>query len=542
MDGDGPVPDVDSSQDRTDPASGPDDAGTGAAGTSSEPTGTAPRIVPEADVFTFSAIQQGGGSRQLQWASTHLRLVFDARGIEFIGEGPSEYSFMPWASVTRVSRGASRAEPGGGSVTVIGIDSPGRIMRFAVTSNHRDPIELTALSERVARWSTSAGWPTEGPGGPVPPAATPGAPTEPDPEQHSEQDSEQDSEQPPDAGSDPDGTDPVPGLPASGVVDEYPPGGRPPGRTLPDGEPPAALMDAPAGSPSSGPPPWPPGPFGLMPPRRRWRTRRIATLVLALVFLGSGIGLAIALSGSGGSPTSAPSTTSPPTPDQALAEQLMLTQNDLPAGWSMSTDSPGSGVAPRIQTGESKITRTFAGCMRISDSEASLVLGGGAADQTAQTSSPVFLGPPSPGQPGFALELQTAATVVRSHQDEQEDFTLLADPRYPQCAGAAVASETQLGADSSSGRNERPGTPSVAVLGLPAPQGEQVSALVVAFTVSDRSASVPIEVEIVSLGHDRIEAELQALAVGGQIPSGELSSPLSVFADRVAGGGQSAEA
>ena len=63
-----------------------------------------------------------------------------------------------------------------------------------------------------------------------------------------------------------------------------------------------------------------------------------------------------------------------------------------------------------------------------------------------------------------------------------------------------------------------------------------------AFTVSDRSASVPIEVEIVSLGHDRIEAELQALAMGGQIPSGELSSPLSVFADRVAAGGQSAEA
>ncbi len=506
MDGDGRVPDVDGSQDRADPASGPDDGGTGATGTSPEPTGTAPHTVPEADVFTFSATQQGGGSRQLRWASADLRLVFDARGIELIGESPSEYSFMPWASVTRVSRGASRAVPGGGSVTVIGIDSPGRIMRFAVTSTHRDPIELTALSERVSRWSTSAGWPTEDPGGPV--------------------------------------------SPGRGAMDEDPPEGTSPGGTPSEGtpptggstQPPSALTYAPTAPPSSGPPPWPYGPVGLVPPRRMWRTRRIATLVLALVFLASGIGLAIALSGSGGSPTTAPSTTAPPTPDQALAEQLMLTQNDLPAGWSVSTDGPGSGVAPRTQTGESKITRAFAGCMGISDSEASLVLGGGAADQTAQTSSPVFLGPPSLGQPGFALELQTAASVVRSHQDEQQDFTLLADPRYPQCAGAAVASETQLGADSSSGRNERPGPSSVAVLALPAPQGEQVSALLVAFTVSDRTASVPIEVEIVSLGHDRIEAELQALAVGGQIPSGVLSSPLSVFADRVAGGGQSAEA
>ncbi len=498
-----------------------------------EQTGTAPRQVPEAEVFAFWAVQQGGGGRQLPWGSARLRLVFDVRGIELIGERRGEHSFIPWPSVTRISRGASRAAPGGGSVTVIGIESPGRIMRFAVTSNRRDPIELSALSERVGRWSTSAWRVTEVPSLPVPPAETPWA----RPEQH------------PDPGSHPDGADPAPGPPAEGMTDgdsnqRLVPFGGPPELALPGwgpAAPPAAHPSASAAPPTPGAPP---GPYGLYspPPRRKRRTRRIATLVLALVFLGSGVGLAIALSGSGGPPTTASSTTAPPTADQVLAGQVMLTQRDLPAGWSVSAGGSGSGNSPRIQTGEAKITRAFAGCMGISDAQASLALGGGAADQTAQTSSPVFLGPPAPDQPGFALELQTAATVVRSHQDEQQDFTLLADSRYPRCAGAAVASETQLGANSSSGRSERPGTPSVSVLDLPAPPGEQVSALLVAFNVSDRSASVPVEVEMVSLGHDRIEAQLQALAIGGQIPSGVLASPLSVFAGRVAGGGQSAEA
>jgi hypothetical protein len=260
--------------------------------------------------------------------------------------------------------------------------------------------------------------------------------------------------------------------------------------------------------------------------------------------LASGAGLAVALSnrGSGGSPRTPGPASAPSQADHVLAEQLMLTRSDLPDGWTISPGGSGTGNSPRVQTGESKITRVFAGCMGISQSEAALILGGSASDQTAQASSSVFVGPPTPDQSGFALELQTAASIVRSHQDEQTDFAPLADPRYPHCAGGALASETQLGADSASGRNERPSPSFVTTVDPVALAGEQASGLLVAFNVSDRSASVPVEVETVSLGHDRIEASIQALAVGGQIPPTAVSSPLSIFEQRVAAGGSSAEA
>ncbi len=219
----------------------------------------------------------------------------------------------------------------------------------------------------------------------------------------------------------------------------------------------------------------------------------------------------------------------------------MLTRNDLPAGWRVSSGIAGPGNSPRVQTGESAITKDFARCMGISQSQASLALGGGAADQTAGTTSPVFLAPTSAESPGFALEVQTAANIVRSHQDEQGDFSLFGDPRYPQCAGTAVASETQLGADSSSGAHQPPGPASVTPVDLPAPAGEQVAGLLVSFTISDRSASVPVEVETVSLGDDRIEANLQALAIGGQIPEDVLAPSVSAFEQRVATGGRSAQ-
>jgi hypothetical protein len=448
-----------------------------------------PRAVPETDVFAFRAAPLTAGSRQRPGGSAELSLVFDVRGIEISGPRPGEQTIIPWASVTQVSRGPSEAAPGRGSVTVIGIESQGRIMRFAVSSDFRDPVELRALSDRVARWSSSAGGPGAGPG--FPPVAWPAPPLGP-------------------AGA------------------SYP-------------------ADARTGLPTSVAPPrdyWPPGPFAPapFPPGGRHRTRRIGVLVVALVFLASGIGLAIALWRSSGPPTAAVTHTPAPTADQALADRLMLTRSDLPPGWSVSTNNSQGGSSPKVRAGEARITRTFARCMGITDSQAMGTLGGGATDQTAQTSSPLFVGPPSPDQNGLALELQTAASIVRSHRDEQSDFALFANPRYPQCAGAAFASETQLGADSSSDAPAQAGQTSASVVDVPAPPGDQVSGLLIAFSVSVRSVSVPVEIETIAVGHDRIEANLQVVAIGGQIPPGALTSPLSVFADRVAGGGKAVEA
>ncbi len=439
----------------------------------------------------------------MPWGSAHLTLVFDERGVEISGSHRGERSVLPWASVTRVSRGVSKTTPDGGSVTVIGIESPGRIMRFVVTSHRRNPIELAALSEQIQRWSDSAGSaaaaPTSPPvGHPVPAVSTP--------------------------------------VPAAGNPARPEPAPAPPTESL-------GTEPAPVPRPDGiGPmlPVTPGDQYGRAAEKPR-RRRRVAVLLVALAFLGSGTGLAIALATSGPSPPTAGPATARRTPDQALAQRLMLTRNDVPTGWRVSSGMARAGSSPRVHAGESMITQTFAKCMAISQSEASSALGGGAADQTAQTTSPVFLAPTSADRPGFALELQTAATIVRSHSDEQGDFALFADPRYPQCLGAAVAAETQLGADGSSGTIQQPGPVSVTAVNLAAPAGEQVVALLVDFSVSDRSASVPVEVETVSLGHARTEANLQALAIGGPIPADVLASPVSVFEQRVATGGQGTE-
>lgn len=463
-----------------------------------EPIDSPPSAVPEVEVFTFRVLQHTGGRRQLPWGSAELSLTFSAEGIEISGQLPGEHTVIPWSAVSRVSRGASEASPGGGSVTVIGIESPGRIMRFAVRSIHRDPIELRALSDRVAGWSAGPGASDPGDLAPPPPPPGPVATRPP----------------------------PPPGPP--------PPDPRPQVWTDPPHRP--TRFGPPGGPPPGGPPPyWSPA---MQVPGRRRRNRRVGLLIAAVVCLASGIALAVVLSGSADPPkTAAPRAA----PDQVLADRLMLTRSDLPAGWSVSTDGPGSGNSGKVAAGEARITRAFAHCMGIGESAAMVILGGGASDQSAEASSPLFVGPPSPDRPGFSLELQTAATIVHSHRDEQRDFAPFADPRYPQCAGIAFASETQLGADSASGRTGRPGAATVSAVDVPAPRGEQVSGLLVAFSVSDRSASVPVEVETISLGDDRTEANLQALAIGGQIPPGAIVSTLAAFAARVAGGGQSAE-
>jgi hypothetical protein len=137
------------------------------------------------------------------------------------------------------------------------------------------------------------------------------------------------------------------------------------------------------------------------------------------------------------------------------------------------------------------------------------------------------------------LELQTAADIVRTHDDETSDLSLSARPGYPQCSANAVASELQLGVNDATGGNDQPGPATASVLSLPSPAGVQTLGLVITFTVSDRTTPLPVEVESVTLGSNRIEAQLQAFAVGGSIPSDALTTPLSTFEGRVVGQGKS---
>jgi hypothetical protein len=227
--------------------------------------------------------------------------------------------------------------------------------------------------------------------------------------------------------------------------------------------------------------PGPPVPWQAQPvPSLRTRTRRPAILVAAVVLLVAGAGLALGLSASGRSgstkPATVPATVPPPvSSDEVLARQLMLTRNDLPAGWRAARDESGSSSSLTVQRSQAQITRTLAGCMGITEAQAATVLGGRAPDQTAQAASPIFVAPTSASRPGSALEIQTTASIVGTHADEQSDFALFSNPHYPACVAVASASQIQLGVDETTGRGDRPSSPTVSPVDLPGPAGVQTA-------------------------------------------------------------------
>jgi hypothetical protein len=204
----------------------------------------------------------------------------------------------------------------------------------------------------------------------------------------------------------------------------------------------------------------------------------------------------------------------------------------------VAQDGGATANSPAVQQGQATITATLAHCMGISDAQASVVLGGRAADQTAQASSPIFVAPTASASSGSALELQSAATVVRTHADELADFALLSNPRYPQCEARAAAADLQLGVDQTSKGSDQPGPATVSPVTFPGPDGVQTNALLMAFSVKAGAASVSVQVESIWLGSRRVEANLQIFAIGGQVPGDTVLGPITTFQDRVASGGR----
>lgn len=84
-----------------------------------------------------------------------------------------------------------------------------------------------------------------------------------------------------------------------------------------------------------------------VPARPRRRSRRTATLVAGIDLAASGVGLAVALSHPGGRVTSPPAPR--PTADQRLAQSVLLTLGDLPAGWGPTPAGGSAGESPVVQ-------------------------------------------------------------------------------------------------------------------------------------------------------------------------------------------------
>jgi hypothetical protein len=233
-------------------------------------------------------------------------------------------------------------------------------------------------------------------------------------------------------------------------------------------------------------------------------------------------------------------------PDQGLANRLMLTKNDLPAGWQTGDNS--GGLSQHDLAVQDQINKTFNACMSITADQGNVALGGQAKDQTAQASSPPFLAPAAstpgasipPGatpDQGSTLEVQTDANIVKTHADELQDFALFTSPKFPQCNANATAAALQLGLNDATGGNASAGRATANVVKLVAPDGEQVMGVSMDFTISDGTTLIPTEVDQLVVGTSRIEAQLQALAIGAQFPSDVLSSTISTFEQRVATGG-----
>jgi hypothetical protein len=468
--------------------------------------GAGPVTVPEADVFRFDRVDRAGGRLHGPRTRRGLSLDFDDRGIEVFGPKTGRRQTIRWSDVAWASVGPAAVDADGRTETPIDVESTDGLVRYLVKSEGPLAVTMAALEIQLARWT--------GPGrsAPIPEAVADSVST---------------------AAPAPPASGPAPPtmLPPVGAV-RYPPPAFPPEYAQPSRY--AFDTTGPTGT-------WPlEGEDATTGGRKR--TRRTVTLVVALVLLVSGVGLAVGLSVTGTTTTTGVATAPSPNPaktsDERLAQQLLLTRGDLPAGWRASTDPGADANSPALQQGEARITKSLARCMGITDAEGAIVLGGQAPDQTAQTSSPIFVAPTS-ATAGTAVELQTAATVVRSHSDEAQDFDLFDNPKYPQCAATASAEELQLGVNQTSGGDSQAGPATVSPLDLPATSGVQQSGLLMAFSVVDGTATVPVQVESITLGAHRVEAGLEVFAIGGQIPDQALSASISTFERRVASDGAS---
>lgn len=272
--------------------------------------------------------------------------------------------------------------------------------------------------------------------------------------------------------------------------------------------------------------------------RRGGRTRQRALLAAGLTLLVAGLGLGVvqtvvpagrSVRGTFGPRTAGLS-------DQQLADRLVLTQADVPAGWHVAPD-PASQLPPTAHDRSvlASVTDTFARCLGVSPTRGATVLGDRGPDQTAQRSSPVFTGPTSGAPAG--LELQTSVAIVRTHADEVADLGPVTSPGFPGCVGTALAAEMQLGVDDVTGGS---GTPSGVVgvpVTLPPVPGLQVTGVSATFDLAEGTGPVPVVAGEVVLGTGRVEAQLQLFAVGAAFPSTAFRGALLALEARLVTGG-----
>ncbi len=481
-----------------------------------------PRTVPEADTFRFDGVDQPGGPDDRP-DRRNMTLVFDERGIETSGRETRHHAFVPWSQVVGVTFGAEVDGPDGGVETPIEVESTGGPAHYVVRSDHPLAVMVPALEEQVSRWAAATpdepdptassglvtAWAPPPPRHPPPvaqPAAQPAGPGAPSP-------------WPPPAAVDP----------ALAGFLLAPPG-----------------LESPTGHPR--PVPYSVGPYGpdgapADPAHRkrthRKRTHRTATLVVALCLLVSGIGLAVGLSlssatggqevGDGSRPPDRSATGPGADADQSRSPRRLAgghrcrRRSDIARrAAGPGSDHPGPGPVHGDHEGSGGHGPRWPGARpdgsgRLADLHSShgvrvRRVGGGAPDGGDR-------GPQPPRRAGRLRPLpQRQVPAVRGD-------------------GVGGRAPTGRGPDLGGNRAARTGHR----VARYAARFDRRRAVRPADGVHRESgeASVPVQVESISLGSDRVEASLQVFAIGGTIP--DVSASFSTFEQRVASGGKSSE-
>ncbi|HEX4217494.1 MAG TPA: hypothetical protein VHZ02_03945 [Acidimicrobiales bacterium] len=448
-----------------------------------------------------------------------LTLLFDAAGFVIVGPEPGASRRVQWSAVTRAAVGLVVAGTDGGIATPLDVTASGRTVRFMLPASRVSQPQVSLLERRLLEWN--------GAPGPEPRVHT--APPSPWP--------------PSDGWPQPAGAPRAGawsgGAPRAGAwsagagawsAGSAPLGGWPRSTTGPQwagGQPPTIASST--GSVQSG---WAVHPTDHLAEHSRRRRRKVVGMGLSglLVLAGVGIWLGLALTQQS---TSSTTSTTQPSRDQQLAQKAMLSKSDLPAGWQ---PSPGnsSGTSPADRKAEQQITNAFQTCMGVTADQATTVLGGQSKDQTAQAQSPVFVGPGAGSAAGAATELQSWTAVVKSHADEQSDYAIFTNPRFPQCNATEGAAEAQLGLNDSSGAHDQPGPAEGHTVSLAPVPGEQLLEVESTFTLNAGGHPVVVQNYQVLVAGNRVEASLGAFALGTGFPSGVLSSSVSTLEHRVA--------
>jgi len=425
-----------------------------------------------------------------------LTLLFDSRGFVIVGPEPGASRRVQWSAVARAVVGLVVAGNDGGIATPLDVTASGRTVRFMLPASRVSQAQVSLLERRLLEW--------KGAFGPEPGVDQP-----------------------------PPGPWPRPG-PWSHAPAGPPPGAWPrptAGPSWPGGQAPR-FADPAMGRVEPG---WAVQPIDHLAEHSRRRRRRIVGMTLSMLLVLSGMGVWVGLAATEQSSSPSPSTT-PPSPDQRLARNTMLSKSDLPAGWQASAaDSGGTSNADR--KAEQQIAATFQTCMGVSADQATTALGGQSKDQTAQAQSPVFVGPGAGTTAGAATELQSSVAVVRTHADEKTDYAIYSNPRFPQCNAAAGAAEAQIGLNDSSGSHDQPGPAEGHTVPISPFPGEQVLEVESTFTLNAGGHPVVVQNYQVVVAGDRVEASLGAFAVGTGFPPDVLSGSVSALEHRVASEG-----